>query len=475
MPSPVFAATKPEDQLAQMKNALREYVARRCPASRLPIELWDLIFEECVGDAQEMSLVNAPLNVSQVCRRWRNISLSNPGLWSALAVTPTRHHAEDDYALEALHRVVQLWLRRAVARPLSVSLAQSDSVGSEGPLLLLLDAVLLHAPHLRHLDIRAPEACLIPLDSPALYLPALERLKIESPWPQPLAASITLPLHRAPRLRSFAVLRTSFDAAHVFAFDYTQLTELTLLPDAQAAPEVFWTAEETLTFLAEAPRLRTLRVAVNDYMPHRRTLAHADALQSLTLEFRDALSTLPPRPTRIGAFFSLLYTPNLRHLTLRDRGAAHPAVWPLHQFLDTWPQAQFLAYLSTTQLRALTLEHLPLYETEVIECLQRVPLLTELVLAARAQGGLQRNVGDLLLCALTSRTVPPNGTPIVTALRKVEFRHCGKRCTEQALISMVDSRLGALEYLRVHRSALPSQNLAAQLARWDMVKVDMHY
>ncbi|KAJ7045937.1 hypothetical protein C8F04DRAFT_1066796 [Mycena alexandri] len=472
MPSIVEAATKPEDQIAHMKNALREYVARRCPASRLPIELWDLIFEECVPDAPNLSLVDAPLNVSQVCRRWRNISLSNPVLWSALAVTPTRHHIEHDYALEALHRIVQLWLRRSVARPLSVSLAQSDAVESEGPISLLLDAVLLHAPHLRSLDIRTPEACLVLLDSPALYLPALERLKIETPWPQ-LAASITLPLHRAPRLCSLAVL--SFAATPVTSFDYTQLTELTLLPDAQAPPEVFWTAEETLTFLAEAPRLRTLRIAVNDFMPRRRILAHADALLSLTLEFRDALSTVPRRRTRLGAFFSLLYTPNLRQLTLRDRGAAHPAVWPLYQFLDTWPQAQFLAYLGATQLRALTLEHLPLYETEVIECLQRVPLLTELVLEARAQGGSQRNVGDLLLCALTSRTVPPNGTPIVTALRKVEFRHCGKRCTEQALISMVDSRLGALEYLRVHRSALPSQDLAARMARWDMVKVDMHY
>ncbi|KAJ7187774.1 hypothetical protein C8R46DRAFT_1240969 [Mycena filopes] len=470
MPSLLLVApTELEDQIAHLKNALREYVARRCPASRLPIELWDMIFEECVPATARPSLVDAPLNVSQVCRRWRGIALSNPVIWSALAITTTRRHNEHNDSFQALHRIVQLWLRRSGSRPLSVSLAQSDTVESASTLCLLLESVLQHAPQLRSLEIHAPEACLFPLDSPALCLPALERLKIDSPWPQ-LATPFSLPLHCAPRLRNLAVLRASFDAAHLTAFDYTRLTELTLLPDEQAPSDVFWTAEETLTFIAAAPHLRTLRIAVNDFMPHRRTLAHADALVSLTLEFRDALAGAPRRTARIGAFFSLLYTPHLRQLTLRDRGAAPPVLWPLYQFLEAWPQAQFLAYLGTTpQLRALTLAHLPLYETEVIECLQRVPLLTALVLEAAR--GSQRSVGDLLLRALTLTTP----IPIVGAvLRSIEFRGCGKRCTEQALIAMVDSRRGALEYLRVHRSALPSQELAARLVRWDVV-VDVHY
>ncbi|KAJ7693426.1 hypothetical protein B0H17DRAFT_860580, partial [Mycena rosella] len=91
-------------------------------ASRLPIELWDIIFDHCVPHAPEPSLVHAPLNVSQVCRRWRTIALSNPALWTAFAITTTRRHTERGDALEALHRVLQLWLHRSGARPLSVSL-----------------------------------------------------------------------------------------------------------------------------------------------------------------------------------------------------------------------------------------------------------------------------------------------------------------------------------------------------------------
>ncbi|KAJ6494968.1 hypothetical protein DFH09DRAFT_1449745 [Mycena vulgaris] len=476
MSSPVLAAADLEmvsldiasldDQIARMQAALREYVVRRCPARRLPIELWDIIFEHCVPHSSELTLVDAPVNVSQVCRRWRNIALTNPALWSAFAITTTRRHTERGHALEALHRVLQLWLHRAGPRLLSVSLAQSDSVRAPGPISLLLDAVLAHAAHLRSLDLHVPEACLFPLAVPTLYLPALEHLKIHSPWPHLPAPELALPLARAPRLRTLVTRDTAFDTAHVSAFDYTQLTELTLLPVAHAPPHVFWSADEALAFLAEAPRLHTLRVAINDFMPRRRTLAQAPALRSLSLQFCDALPGAPRRPARIGAFFSLLYTPNLHCLALRDRGAmALPC-----QLLDAWPQAQFLAFLGATPLRALHLEHLPLYETQVIEALRQVPLLTALVLEAPARRGSQRNVGDLLLAALT----PPNGPPIAAALRSVEFRHCGKRCTEQALISMVDARRGALQYLRVHRSALPSKELTARVARWDVV-VDVQY
>jgi hypothetical protein len=48
-----------------------------------------------------------------------------------------------------------------------------------------------------------------------------------------------------------------------------------------------------------------------------------------------------------------------------------------------------MGYLGATSLRALALEYLPLYETQVIECLQRVPQLTELVLEVFAHHGSQ--------------------------------------------------------------------------------------
>jgi hypothetical protein len=97
---------------------------------------------------------------------------------------------------------------------------------------------------------------------------------------------------------------------------------------------VFWTADEVLTFLAEVPHLHTLHLS----QPMRRTLAQADTLLSLSLEFCDALDGSPRRSPCISAFSSLLYTPNLQHLTLRDHGAANTVIGPSYQFFDKWPQ-----------------------------------------------------------------------------------------------------------------------------------------
>ncbi|KAJ7630841.1 hypothetical protein FB45DRAFT_916687 [Roridomyces roridus] len=420
----------------------------------VPDELWAIIFHQALPHEPTPGLVEAPLNVSQVCRRFRSIALDSSLLWSTVAV-----HAGH----AALQALLQLWLRRAGTRPLSISLSQPESSPST-----------YHGSsrgHLRSLEVFAPENCLFPLEAPELSFPVLEHLKIQSPRPRLAVPGVGVPLHRAPQLQSLAVVDAFFDAS---VFSLNQLTELTLLPATRAPPHVFWTIDETLDFVAGTPRLEALRLVVDDFMPRRRTLASAPSLLLLSIEFRDALYGASGRPARIGAFFSLLYTPKLQHLALRDRGVAHAVLWPHTQYLDIWPQAQFLSFLSATPLRVLHLQKLPLFETQVIECLQQVPELRDLLIEAPAPRGSQRNVGDTLLNALASQSVPPHGIPIASALRSVEFRHCGKRCTEQALISMIDSRLGALKYLRLHRSAIPSKELATRLAKSNMV-VDVRY
>ncbi|KAJ7071950.1 hypothetical protein C8F01DRAFT_1101955, partial [Mycena amicta] len=365
-----------DHQITRMQSALRRYVAKRSPAPQLPIELWDLIFEMSGDDSPEASLLHSPLNVSQVCRHWRSIVLSNSALWSTLAVTAPEHAP----SLEAFHRIVQLWLRRSGKRLLTVSLAQSDSVKSAAPLSLALEAVVGNADRLRSLRFHGPEASLFPLERPELCFPVLEHLHINSRWPMVAASDLVIILSGARRLRSLTARHTSFDAGHIGGLDYQQLTELTLLPDGRSSPNTFWTSDEALALLSDAPHLTKLRLAINDTMPRRHTLTHAAALRSLSLEFRDASSGTSSRSVRIGAFFSLLYTPNLEHISLRDCGAAYPVIWPHPQSLGSWPQAQFLSYLGATQLRSLHLAHLPLYETQVIECLQQVPNVAELVL-----------------------------------------------------------------------------------------------
>ncbi|KAF7321982.1 hypothetical protein MKEN_00720800 [Mycena kentingensis (nom. inval.)] len=433
--------------------ALAPQLPQPTPSSRrveLPIELWDIIFELSGPDAATLSLVHSPLNVSQVSRRWRAIGLSNTALWSTLAVTTTRRHAEDALAFDALYRVVRLWLRRSGTRLLCVSLTHSDNVETARPLDALLESVLRHSCRLRALRVDGPGSALFPLEHPGLCFPALEDLKIDTTSSQHPGAApeVTVALNYPPRLRSLVAHASSVQIA---AVDCRQLTALDVLG-------TFWTVEETLVFLADAPHMQNLRLSVNGATPNQHPRVEAPSLRSLTLEFDESLSPASLRCSRIGVFFALLHTPNLDHLSIHERPVtALP--------LNSWPHSQFVSFLGRTPLlRSLHLAHLPLYETQIVECLQQIPLLVDLVLEAQSQ----RNVGDLLVNALACG--------IAAALRSVEFRHCGKRCTEQALIHMVDSRVasGELRYLRVHRSALPSPELVKRVEEWEVV-VDVQY
>ncbi|CAK5280695.1 unnamed protein product [Mycena citricolor] len=460
-------------QLVHIQNALRHYAARRCPARRLPTELWDLIFQYAVSATPEPSLMQPPLNASQVSRRWRAIALSSRRLWAGLAVTVTQRHTSDSRALEALHKIVGTWLARAGRRPLAICLAQGEDIKDTSPVSHLLDTVLRQcSAQILSLSLQAPETCLFPLASYTEYLPLLEHFSVQSSfWPHLTAPKLVLPLsvEQTPRLHALTLYSSPFDVLP--STDVTQLTSITLLPSTGAPGHLFLSADDVLDCLASAPHLHTARFALNDFMPTRLTLVRAGLLRVLRLEFRDSVPASTNgqlRGTRIGALLSLLYAPELQRFALRDRAKPGAGAW-------AWPQAQFLAFLSTTPfLQALHLIHLPLYETQIIECLRRLPLVRHLVLEARAGKGSQRNVGDVLLRALTVGS----GATLADALHTLEFRHCGKRCTEQALISMVDSRLvlGRLGYLCVHRSAGPSPELVSKLAAWRLTAmVDVVY
>ncbi|KAJ6465109.1 hypothetical protein C8R47DRAFT_54267 [Mycena vitilis] len=462
--SSLVVATNCEDQVAhgQIQLALPKDVARRGHARSLPVELWDIIFEKSVPGAPEPSLADAPLSVSQVCRSWRDISLSNSVLWSNLAVNTSCSHP-----LEPLCDLIPLWLGRSVTRLLSASLAQSAEDKSTTFLPSLLKVVLAHAKKLRGLEVRAPASCLHPLGSPALYLPELEHLKIEAPGPEQ-STTVVLPLDRAPRLRNLAALDISFDAAHISVFDYRQLTELTLLPDVKAPGSVFLTADEALYFLFDAPKLRTLRLAVTDREPRRKLVSQADALHSLSLYFHDVRTYMPRRHERIGIFFSLLRTPNLQHLLVKDCGEDDPPAFsrPADYLLrlDSWPQKRFAAYLSATQMRTLKLVYIPIYQSQVADCVERMPQLRELFVEARLHRGSQCNVGDFLLMVLTPTNMALRA--VAPALHSIEFRNCGRRCTEQGLLEMIDAR-PALQYVRVQRTQLPTKELAGRVTSWN--------
>ncbi|KAJ7730097.1 hypothetical protein DFH07DRAFT_945485 [Mycena maculata] len=89
-----------------------------CPILTLPVEITAHIFVDCLPDA--LSAPNpscAPMLLGYVCRKWREISLQTPVLWSSL-------RAEFKYETNLnFERLVQEWLRRSGTSPLNLALA----------------------------------------------------------------------------------------------------------------------------------------------------------------------------------------------------------------------------------------------------------------------------------------------------------------------------------------------------------------
>ena len=71
----------------------------------LVVELLSHIFLECLPKSSLVQLKSneAPLNVSQVCRYWRNVSLSIRRLWTRLRVLCLDDGTALEYTLPALH------------------------------------------------------------------------------------------------------------------------------------------------------------------------------------------------------------------------------------------------------------------------------------------------------------------------------------------------------------------------------------
>ncbi|KAF8906095.1 hypothetical protein CPB85DRAFT_899684 [Mucidula mucida] len=85
---------------------------------KVPVEVLETIFEvalvSCATPAEQRAL---PWRLSQVCRRWRNLTIAYPPLWTSVCVWP---EDKDEY--------VQTLLERSLQRPIHVHFAESDSV-----------------------------------------------------------------------------------------------------------------------------------------------------------------------------------------------------------------------------------------------------------------------------------------------------------------------------------------------------------
>ncbi|KAJ7068694.1 hypothetical protein C8F01DRAFT_1018234 [Mycena amicta] len=114
-------------RLAQLQIELN---AVPYPILTLPTEISTEIFIRCLPDLEDDDYMGnvldgkwAPLVLTWVCKRWRDIVLSTPALWRTFSIW----HGHDKPTSSEILEISRLWLGRAGRRQLSLSITSAHS------------------------------------------------------------------------------------------------------------------------------------------------------------------------------------------------------------------------------------------------------------------------------------------------------------------------------------------------------------
>jgi hypothetical protein len=109
----------------------------------LATELVRKVFNAISADSQFVSPSSeeSPLTLLRVCRRWKDIALTSPELWTSLDASATRFYP-------SYTAMVDLWLRRSRNRPLNLHLGLESTLTEQGFIPCVPDE---HAASLLHI------------------------------------------------------------------------------------------------------------------------------------------------------------------------------------------------------------------------------------------------------------------------------------------------------------------------------------
>ncbi|KAG1727809.1 hypothetical protein EDB19DRAFT_1748873 [Suillus lakei] len=310
---------------------------------RLPTEVLSQIFYHCLpefGHLSPPSGLKAPMLLTGICRRWREVAVNMSSLWCGLFVRV------DGRDWQRAASCCDSWLKQSRGRPLSLRLqcrANDDST----KLQILLQPYI---NHITSLFIQFPSASDAPQSEHLLKdLPALRQLTIAAADEIAIARSIS----RLPNtLRGLRVLGTVFDVEHLFPPSpvWAHLTDVEI---AIRGP--------FLLLLQLCPNLASLTVH-SAFLPPSLLFGGMGALEPFTHTKLQSLR-IPQVIDRneLSGVFEALSLPNLRVLEVCDVGA--------------WPHNEFKAFLARSNC---PLRHLILTTTDEqrAEYMALIPSLT---------------------------------------------------------------------------------------------------
>ncbi|SJL14826.1 uncharacterized protein ARMOST_18297 [Armillaria ostoyae] len=170
------------------------------PIRSVPDDVLSEIFQHCagifLGSPDSLDLCNCPWTLSYISRRWRDLSLSLPRLWTSITVDFRQYEA---LSMRTIVTRVALILERSMNMDLFVALWSKRTI-SDHPAFALLD---LSARRWKRLAVCIPQSCLQALSGTSFI--RLQELFVSRPNGDTVVAPVTT-FRTTSSLRSVAML-----------------------------------------------------------------------------------------------------------------------------------------------------------------------------------------------------------------------------------------------------------------------------
>ncbi|KAJ3547791.1 hypothetical protein NMY22_g1513 [Coprinellus aureogranulatus] len=190
--------------LNEKKQGRERFIARHRallnPIRILPDEILRAVFDRCIPDRHSdtfpltkpsnyMSVRKAPLLLTFICRRWREVAVDYPSLWDSphIWIRQPSLAAQPDWNAKALKiaQLSRLWLSRAPDRPLDLTIVSpgpAHDSASEG-LRSIWETLSASTVRWRSLQLDVAHELLdIILSVPSTSVPTLNQLRLSLPF-----------------------------------------------------------------------------------------------------------------------------------------------------------------------------------------------------------------------------------------------------------------------------------------------------
>lgn len=381
--------------------------------SSLPPEILGEIFSWCSPTYADQAPLSpkSPLLLSHVCRRWRDVAISTPRIWTYAKLCVYEQSLDDTIQL------MEIWLKHAKSRPLFIDIDFVDETGTHGSVIHLFNELIAVGRRYRPVLSLTDESLETHVETTnSGAFPALEEWYF---WSIGCAPSEPYASGRTPmKIRALRISLTPFELV-----PYTSLGgSLTFLDLRVFDDYLNLTVEECAIVLSSFPQLVHCALLV-DYSDNTFT-------GTITLQHLTSFSLSWAALVDVGPLLDCLITPALQELELSG-------ILP-ETATENWDHMYKFLLRGLPPLTHLIMETMDCFYVSLLACLTLCPLI---------EGVWMED------CILDDSIVKGLCGGVTSTLKRLAFLSCydiTMDCLVASLKAMKDSRSGLpLEKLHV--------------------------